>query len=159
MQEKVIISKKYYIKPDGKLYRNSDDSEFVPCIHSNTGYYTIWTFDGQKDVHRIVAEAFIPNPEHLQIVDHINGNRQDNRVENLRWCTQKTNTNNAKNNRPIGKRLGDYASFNEYQKERMRENLEKNREKINAYRREWAKKNKDKIKNYNTKAYNKRKNK
>lgn len=45
-------------------------------------------------IHRLVANAFIPNPERLPFIDHINGDYHDNRVSNLRWVTQKTNSQN-----------------------------------------------------------------
>ena len=44
-------------------------------------------------VHRLVAENFIPNTNNYPCIDHINGNRSDNSVTNLRWCTWKQNAN------------------------------------------------------------------
>lgn len=44
-------------------------------------------------IHRLLAEHFIPNPENKPCIDHINGVRDDNRIENLRWCTHLENNN------------------------------------------------------------------
>ena len=59
-------------------------------------------------IHRVVADAFIPNPEHKKYVDHINTVRTDNRVENLRWCTNRENTLNPitnKRRRQVAKKI------------------------------------------------------
>lgn len=68
-----------------------------PAISSN-GYYTVnLCKDGKtksRTLHSLIAEAFIPNLEEKPCIDHINGIRTDNRVENLRWCSYQENNRN-----------------------------------------------------------------
>ena len=44
-----------------------------------------------RRVHQLVAKAFIPNPNNYTMINHLNGNREDNRVENLEWCDNSRN--------------------------------------------------------------------
>lgn len=63
-------------------------------IMEKNGYLRIALKNKKHFVHRLVAEAFISNPENKPFIDHINTIRSDNRVENLRWVTKKENNNN-----------------------------------------------------------------
>lgn len=89
-----------YIQCSNGVVRHVDERELTPS--SNKGYLEVCLYkDGQaatKQIHRLVAAAFLPNPQNLAEVDHIDGNKQNNRVENLRWISHVDNIAAAKNN-------------------------------------------------------------
>ena len=70
--------------------------ERVVCDNGN-GYGRITLYKNnvgrRKYIHRLVAEAFLPNPENKPQVDHIDGDPGNNQVENLRWCSNLENSN------------------------------------------------------------------
>lgn len=87
----------------------------LKCQKDRYGYlYIPLSKNGHKQklkVHRLVAEAFIPNPNNKPCIDHINTIKDDNRVENLRWVTYEENMNNELTLKNIkGCQVGDKSS-------------------------------------------------
>lgn len=84
----------YGITEDGKVwsfYKN----RFRKTVLGNNGYLMVNLWDGEKShgrlVHRLVAEAFLPNPEAKPHINHKDSDRTNPRLENLEWCTRSEN--------------------------------------------------------------------
>lgn len=95
--------KPYYIRKQGKV---------VTPQQRQHGYLAVWLYGNggnngrsgkQYSVHRIVAEAFISNPNGYEEVNHINENKTDNRSCNLEWCTHRENSIHGTRGERIGK--------------------------------------------------------
>lgn len=83
------IAKRVY-KRTGRRYDLKVEGRILKQFMSNRGYYYVVLSDKRGKVflvHRLVAEAFISNPEKKSTVNHIDGNRGNNAVGNLEWAT------------------------------------------------------------------------
>ena len=68
---------------------------------NGSGYVQIHLNNKTIKKHRIIAEQFIPNPDKLSCVDHINHDRSDYHIENLRWCDYSTNNKNQSTHKGV----------------------------------------------------------
>lgn len=99
----------------------------------NHGYRTVGLSRNgatrQTLVHRLVATAFIPNPDGYGFVNHKDENKANNRVDNLEWCTKAYNSNYSLNLHPERKR--EYGKF--FGTHRYKGKPERHREKVLQY--------------------------
>tara|TARA_R110002072_G_scaffold116632_1_gene247241 strand:+ start:210 stop:728 length:519 start_codon:yes stop_codon:yes gene_type:complete len=89
----------YLISKCGKVYSTKSNKYLKNTINID-GYFIIRFKKNntriRRRLHRLLAIAFIDNPklDEYNIIDHINNNKQDNRLENLRWCNNSINNRN-----------------------------------------------------------------
>lgn len=113
------------VRVRGNITRIMQEHEIKPCVCTNGYLEYQFTVDGIKYIrlaHRVVAQAFIPNPNQWPEVNHKDENITNNSVDNLEWCTSKYNANFGHRNEKCYpykqcKRVRQYSLSGEFIKE------------------------------------------
>ena len=87
---KIANHEMYTLYEDGKVY-SEKLGIFLKHRKNRNGYLIVALDKEQLSIHRLVALHFIPNPYAYSQVNHINGNKEDNHVSNLEWCSAQQN--------------------------------------------------------------------
>ncbi len=95
MRFRDVYEGKIRVYENGAVFRLVGNTECTPTITDTAGYATVKMPDKNRMVHRLVAEAFIPNPENKPMVNHKDGNKRNNNVSNLEWVTAQENSAHA----------------------------------------------------------------
>lgn len=85
----------YSVDENGSIFNNNTGKELKGRPQKKGGYLRVNLAGNDYKIHRLVAKAFIPNPDNKDQVNHINGITTDNRVENLEWSTASENIKHA----------------------------------------------------------------
>lgn len=88
----------YIIYENGEIYSLKSNKKLKGILHNN-GYLYVRINKKQYSIHRLVAKTFISNLENKPQVNHIDGNKKNNKVENLEWCNASENRKHALKNK------------------------------------------------------------
>lgn len=87
----------YIVYSNGKVWSKSINTYLKPLLKGK--YLSVKIIEKTIRIHRLVAECFIENPNSLPEINHLNGDKLDNRMENLEWCNHKQNMKHASKNK------------------------------------------------------------
>ena len=158
-----------YVKSKSESYRLHKGKVLSPEKNTRGYLSVVLSYNGKHKtitVHRLVAQAFLPNPDNLPEINHKDEDKTNNNVTNLEWCDHKYNVNYGTRNI----RAKETAIKNGYwtglsRKESMKKYYQENKDKIKEYRKEYSQKynqkyyqeNKDRICEWKKEYYRKKK--